>query len=129
MRRGDCVANPKNAYIGFCSLDYYKAAINQMMNKIKDPVFFIFSDDIDWVKNNLLFASQSIFVDHNKNTESYNDMRLMSLCKHHIIANSSFSWWGAWLNPNPDKLVIAPKNWFRNGINDRDLIPVEWTRL
>jgi len=129
VRRGDYVTNPKNAYIGFCSLDYYKAAINQMISKIKDPIFFIFSDDIAWVKNNLLFANQAVFVDHNKNTESYNDMRLMSLCKHHIIANSSFSWWGAWLNTNPDKLVIAPKNWFRNGINDKDLIPVEWMRL
>ena len=129
VRRGDYVTNPKNAYIGFCSLDYYKAAINQMMNKIKDPVFFVFSDDIEWVKNNLLFASQAVFVDHNKNTESYNDMRLMSLCKHHIIANSSFSWWGAWLNANPKKLVIAPKNWFRNGTDDGDLIPAEWIRL
>ena len=66
------------------------------------------------------------FVDHNHAAESYNDMRLMSLCKHNIIANSSFSWWGAWLNPNVDKVVVAPKKWFANQINTEDLIPHSW---
>ena len=70
-----------------------------------------------------------VYVDHNRGYESYKDMQLMSLCKHHVIANSSFSWWGAWLNANPEKLVVAPKNWFRNDNDDRDLIPMEWVRL
>lgn len=129
IRRGDYVSNAKNAYIGICSLDYYKTAINYIKNRVEKPIFFIFSDDINWVKNNLQTDAKSVFVDHNSGAESYNDMRLMSLCKHHIIANSSFSWWGAWLNPNPEKIVIAPKKWFASDIKSDDLIPTNWTVL
>ncbi len=69
------------------------------------------------------------YVDHNQGLESYNDMRLMSLCQHHIIANSSFSWWGAWLNSNQNKIVIAPKKWFANDTNVKDLIPDNWIKI
>ena len=78
------------------------------MSKVKNAEFFIFSDDPLWVKNNLKTDFTCKFIAHNHGVESYNDMRLMSLCKHHIIANSSFSWWGAWLNPNPERIIIAP---------------------
>ncbi|OQW68044.1 MAG: alpha-1,2-fucosyltransferase [Proteobacteria bacterium ST_bin12] len=129
VRRGDYVTNAKNAHIGVCSLDYYKAAISHINIKLNNPVFFIFSDDMDWVKANLALAEKSVYVDHNSGAESYNDMRLMSLCKHHIIANSSFSWWGAWLNSNSEKIVIAPKKWFAGDIETNDLIPQSWVQL
>ena len=129
VRRGDYVTNPKNVFIGVCSPEYYQNAIKHIKNTVAKPVFFVFSDDIDWVKNNLALDKAAIFVNHNKGSESYNDMRLMSLCKHHIIANSSFSWWGAWLNPNPNKIVIAPKQWFAGRQDDRDLVPTNWLKI
>jgi hypothetical protein len=84
---------------------------------------------MEWVKQNLPVDFPCVYVAHNRREESFKDMQLMSLCRHHVIANSSFSWWGAWLNASPEKLVIAPKSWFRNGNNDCDLIPDEWVRL
>ena len=130
VRRGDYANSPKTtATHGLCSLDYYRAAIEYVSAFVAQPEFFIFSDDIAWVKANLNINSPVIFVDHNTNQESYNDMRLMSLCKHNIIANSSFSWWGAWLNPNHSKIVIAPRQWFASGQDDRDLIPEAWVRV
>lgn len=101
-----------------------------MAEKIENPYFFIFSDDIAWVKDQLKMDFPCQYVEHNKGAESYNDMRLMSLCQHHIIANSSFSWWGAWLAVNPSKIVIAPKQWFLNAPHDiSDLIPDGWIRM
>ena len=91
--------------------------------------FFIFSDDIDWVKSNLNINFPCEYVDINHGIDSYNDMRLMSLCQHNIIANSSFSWWAAWLNSNPQKIIIAPKQWFANQSSTQDLIPENWVRL
>ena len=130
VRRGDYAVNPKTtATHGLCSLDYYRAAIDYVSGHVVQPHFFIFSDDIAWVKANLNIDSSAFFVDHNANQESYNDMRLMSLCKHHIIANSSFSWWGAWLNQNAEKIVIAPKQWFSKSTDSTDLIPAGWIRL
>ena len=83
-----------------------------------------------WVKENLRIPAPTVFVDHNQGPASFNDMRLMAACRHHIIANSSFSWWGAWLNPDPKKIVIAPKQWFRDPAMDtKDLLPETWIRL
>jgi Glycosyl transferase family 11 len=130
IRRGDYANNPETmATYGLCSLDYYKEAIRYIVERVNAPHFFIFSDDINWVKNNLKIDYPYQYVDHNHGTESYNDMRLMSLCKHHIIANSSFSWWGAWLNRNPEKLVVAPQKWFANELNVDDLFPRGWITL
>jgi len=130
VRRGDYVSDPKNSNImHICSLEYYRQAINHIVKRIEQPVFYIFSDDMAWVKEHLSIEFPCVYIDHNSGSESYRDMQLMSLCKHHVIANSSFSWWGAWLNANPEKTVIAPKNWFRNGNNDSDLIPDEWIRI
>ena len=130
VRRGDYVSNPMtNATHGLCSLDYYKAAIRHVAERIENPHFFIFSDDMAWVKERLGMDFPCQHIEHNKGDESYNDMRLMSLCQHHIIANSSFSWWGAWLNPNPDKIVVAPKQWFANDNNVEDLFPQSWVAL
>lgn len=130
VRRGDYVHNTKNSGVyEQCSLDYYKASIRHVADRVIEPHFFVFSDDITWVKKNIKIDFLHHYVEHNKGAESYNDMRLMSLCAHHIIANSSFSWWGAWLNPRTNKIVITPKKWFSNYINSRDLIPSEWMCL
>ena len=87
-------------------------------------------NDITWVKEHLSTELPCVYIDHNNGLESYRDMQLMSLCKHHIIANSSFSWWGAWLNANPNKKVIAPAVWFMGAdSNTKDLIPANWLRM
>lgn len=130
IRRGDYVSNPlTTTKHGLCSLEYYQAAIQHMAVRILHPHFFVFSDDIAWVEENLKIDFPHLHVHHNQEAESYNDMRLMSLCKHHILANSSFSWWGAWLNSNPDKIVIAPKRWFADQTDVCDLIPNQWIVL
>jgi len=130
VRRGDYISNPANVYVhAVCTLDYYRAAIKLMAERISEPFFFVFSDDMDWVRAHLNIGFQAEYVDHNRGMDSYNDMRLMSLCKHHIIANSSFSWWGAWLNMNRNKLIIAPRIWFNNGIDTKDLLPEDWVVL
>jgi hypothetical protein len=130
VRRGDYASNPKTtAMHGLCSLDYYQASLRYIAERVDNPYVFIFSDDIAWAKNNLEVNFPCRYISHNQGIESYNDMHLMSLCQHQIIANSSFSWWGAWLNVNPDKIVIAPKKWFSKEINTQDLIPQGWVRL
>lgn len=130
VRRGDYVNDPKtNATHGACPLDYYRAAIRYVSERVEQPHFFIFSDDIAWVKGNLKMDMPHRYIDHNQGAESYNDMRLMSMCRHHIIANSSFSWWGAWLNPDASKIVVAPKKWFANGKDVGDLFPQGWVTL
>ncbi len=130
IRRGDYAHNLKAISThGLCSLEYYQAAVRHVAERVEHPYFFIFSDDIAWVKNNLKINFPCQYVDHNHGAESYNDMRLMSMCKHHIIANSSFSWWGAWLNSNADKIVVAPKRWFANKTDIQDLIPPDWVSL
>lgn len=128
VRRGDYIQNTQTlATHGVCSLDYYIDAVKYVTDRINKPKFFIFSDDIQWVKENLKIDFPCCYIDHNKGSESYNDMRLMSMCQHHIIANSSFSWWGAWLNPNQKKLVLAPKKWFATSANSTiDLISPNW---
>ena len=110
-------------------VEYYHAAIQYIAERVEQPDFFIFSDDVAWVKDNLKMKFPCHYVDHNHGAESYNDMRLMSMCQYHIIANSSFSWWGAWLNPSTKKIVIAPKRWFANRTDVRDLFPQGWVTL
>lgn len=130
IRRGDYVSNKKtNTMHGTCDLDYYYAAIKYISSRVENPFFFIFSDDIEWARDNLKLNPPYRYVDHNYDKESYNDMHLMSLCRHHITANSSFSWWGAWLSTGTDKIVVAPKNWFRKSINTKDLVPSNWYQI
>jgi len=129
IRRWDYLLN-KNSYIWFLWLEYYKKSIKIIKGKIENPTFFVFSDDINWVKENLKISNKVYYIDWNKWNKSYEDMRLMSLCKHNIIANSSFSWWGAWLNSNKEKIVIAPKKWFNSNIRDySDIIPEKWIKI
>lgn len=130
VRRGDYVNNSKtNATHGVCSLDYYRDAIRYISSRVERPYYFIFSDDMAWVKSNLKMDMPHQYIDHNKGADSYNDMRLMSMCRHHIIANSSFSWWGAWLNPDPCKIVVAPRKWFATENDVSDLFPQGWVKL
>lgn len=110
IRRGDYVSNASaQAVHGSASLDYYQKAIDYIQQIEPNIQFFIFSDDIDWVKANLTIKNQT-YVE--VNGLPHEDMYLMSLCSHNITANSSFSWWGAWLNQNDEKVVISPKQWF-----------------
>lgn len=130
VRRGDYITHTPNAKIlSSCSLDYYNQAIEYISKRVDSPHFFLFSDDMEWVKASLEIPFAKTYIEHNRGADSYRDMQLMHMCRHHVIANSSFSWWGAWLNPNPDKLVVAPKTWFSDGKVDDDLIPREWIRL
>jgi Glycosyl transferase family 11 len=129
VRRGDYVSNKEtNAIHGVCSVAYYKEAILQIAMKTSSPHFFIFSDDIPWVKENLVVNEFPVeYIDHN-NDIPYEDIRLMYSCKHAIIANSSFSWWGAWLNDNAGKIIIAPEKWNNIPGNETEL-PRQWIRL
>lgn len=132
IRRGDYFKNKRNAkfYGNICTQEYYQKAIDFIHTKTNKPLFVVFSDDIDWVNSNLLkhIGTNCLIVDWNKGKKSFNDMMLMSCCKHNIIANSTFSWWGAWLNKNPDKIVIAPDKWVNlNCVNN--VIPVNWIKM
>lgn len=131
FRRGDYVSNPVvSRAIGTLPLEYYSAAVERLRAHVAHPHFFVFSDDVPWVKENLRIGCPVTFVDHNGPDKAYEDLRLMSSCRHHIIANSSFGWWGAWLAKNPAKTVIAPLKWFaRKDVDTRDLIPEKWIRI
>jgi hypothetical protein len=128
IRRGDYLYNiSANEFHGICSLEYYYNCIKIMKAKFTNCSFFFFSDDIEWVKIKFSNLENAHFITSNNNKE---DLYLMSLCKHNIIANSSFSWWGAWLNTNENKLVFAPKKWFNDdSIDTSDLIPNSWERI
>lgn len=130
VRRGDYVSDPTiNKIHGTCSTEYYRQAVKLIADNVRQPHFFVFSDDQEWVKSNLLLDYQVTYVTHNSHNRSFEDLRLISQCKHHIIANSSFGWWGAWLNQNPKKIVIAPARWFNQCKADtRDLLPESWIK-
>ena len=132
VRRADLVFDPEmNAFHGICSLDYYKKAVAYVTDQITSPHFFIFSDDYEWAVENFKFLQHPYTCIKNGADKNYEDITLMSKCKHHIIANSSFSWWGAWLNPSAEKIVIAPKRWFANApkADIKDLIPDNWIKI
>ncbi|MCX6984700.1 MAG: alpha-1,2-fucosyltransferase [Lentisphaerae bacterium] len=131
VRRTDYVQDVStNRLFGTCDRDYYGLCVRYIGDRISNPHLFVFSDDPQWAKDNLEFDFPMTFVDCNDASRNYEDLRLMSLCKHNIIANSSFSWWGGWLNANPDKIIIAPQSWFKDGSrNTKDLIPDQWIKL
>lgn len=131
IRRGDYVSNPTTAaFHGICDLDYYHKAVRTLEEQVQHPHFYIFSDDIPWVRENLKLPHPTTYVDHNSSMEPCDDLRLMAECRHFVIANSSFSWWGAWLSKHPEKIVIAPNRWFQSTEKDtRDQIPDGWTRI
>ena len=130
VRRGDYVSNPAaTAYHGLCGLDYYQGAIRRLCESVAQPHFFVFSDDLDWVRANLDTGHPTTWVGHNADTP-WEDLRLMAACRHFIVANSSFSWWGAWLGAWPGKQVIAPARWFQaDHGGEGEIVPAEWLRM
>lgn len=130
IRRGDYL-NPKVAAVhGICSEEYYHLAMRHMEEKLQKPKFYIFSDDHKWVSENIVPRyPESRLVVHNIRGDSYKDMWLMSLCAHNVVANSTFSWWGAWLNRNKNKVAVAPKFWFASSNKAYNIVPESWVML
>jgi hypothetical protein len=129
VRRGDYVSN-KHAkkFHGTKDQAYYNAALRPILLRVKQPTLFVFSDDTTWCEQNLKFEQPTVFVTGNR--YGFEDMRLMQHCQHNVIANSSFSWWAAWLNQNPEKIVVAPQQWFTDpAINTSDVIPKTWVKV
>lgn len=132
VRRGDYISNKQAALThGTCSSDYYAKGMDVVCSALRNPYCFVFSDEPDWARNNLRFADLPVtFVDINGPDVPHEDLWLMSACKHFVIANSSLSWWGAWLSGYEGKVVVAPRQWFADpGRNTDDLIPSEWIRI
>jgi hypothetical protein len=132
IRRGDYISDTMaNATHGVCTLDYYERALAHLAATGQNlGEAFVFSDDPAWAHENLRISLPRTIVDINDSDHQYEDMRLMSLCKHNIIANSSFSWWAAWLNRTQDKTVIAPKEWFRDmSKKNPEICPPDWIRI
>ena len=125
IRRGDYLRPDMGCSL---NIEYYLNAMALMNERVSDPYYFIFSDDIEWARENIK-DGRAMFIDWNIGPNSFVDMQLMSLCSQHIIANSSFSWWGAWLNRNPSKLVIAPGQWMPGMKDEGDVLPENWIRI
>lgn len=128
VRRGDYLT--LNAHV-LCDQSYYEAALARItQNMDSAPTVFVFSDDPQWAKDNLPLPFDKVVVDFNGPDTDYEDMRLMSLCQHNIIGNSSFSWWAAWLNANPDKRVAGPARWFGDPkLANPDILPEGWLKI
>ena len=130
VRRGDYVSlAAAAANHGTCTPEYYRAALDLLRQTVPAPTLFVFSDDPAWATANLRFDVPTRYVSHNPPSEPDQDLRLMSACRHAIIANSSFSWWGAWLGQGERRVVIAPSRWFADGRPTPDLIPTDWRTL
>lgn len=127
IRRGDYIGN--SIYDNIATSDYYYKATDYIKKNVKNPFYFIFTNDPEWSKVHMSLPN-SLIIDVNSGVDSYWDMFLMSQCRHNIIANSSFSWWGAWLNDNKNKIVIAPRKWINeDSANIDDIIPPTWKRI
>lgn len=114
-----------------CDFNYYNSCIEYITQRFDNPYYFIFTDDPDWVKDGFPIKYPHTIIQNNQwNKNSHIDMHLMSLCKHNIVANSSFSWWAAWLNQNEKKTVLSPAKWYRNDIyNKNDVVPQQWIKI
>ncbi|WP_462220389.1 alpha-1,2-fucosyltransferase [Ferruginibacter sp.] len=127
IRRGDTLAsNNPFGFINYTS--YYHNALDYAAKNIEKPHYFVFSDDMQWVKENLNITNCT-YVDNNTGKNSYVDMYLMSLCKHNLIANSTFSWWAAWLNKNKNKIVVMPEKWLMRDYHPEGIFPEEWVKI
>jgi len=125
IRRGDYLLGDRDCSL---SIHYYQKAISYINAHIENPYFYVFSDNIEWAKENIKNINAT-YIDWNKKDKSYIDMQLMSMCNHNIIANSSFSWWGAWLNNHKDKIVIAPEKWMPHTNIEIELLPEKWIKI
>ncbi|MEX0346017.1 MAG: family 6 glucosyltransferase [Rhizobiaceae bacterium] len=129
LRRGDYLADVRTQGVyARCGQEYYDRAAQMIVSQLdEEPVFFVFSDDPDWARENLRLPGELVVVDINGPETAYEDMRLMASCRHNIISNSTFSWWGAWLNPSPDKIVIGPKTWYlHESLSNEYITPEGW---
>ncbi len=132
VRRGDYATDKKVIKdMGETNLSYYQHATTTIAQQVDNPEFFVFSDDIDWCREHLSLPFPVTYVSASSaGPKASHHLQLMSLCKHNIITNSTFSWWGAWLNNNPQKIVIAPKRWYADGRGgEEDIIPQEWIKM
>lgn len=128
IRRGDYLTDPfALEQIGVCNIDFYRRAIELLVQHVKSPFFYVFSDEPEWVKNNFTIPFPYKVIEHNLEADAAEDLRLMSACRHQIISNSSFGWWAAWLNNYISKIVIAPKVWRKNG--PEMFTPKGWQRI
>ncbi|MFH1052416.1 MAG: alpha-1,2-fucosyltransferase [bacterium] len=130
VRHGFVNNRKDRLYHGFVGIKYINKAINLINSTIENPEYFIFSDNHDWCSDNIKTDFPIHHVEKEIELENKDYFQLMTLCKHYIISNSSFSWWGAWLCRNPGKIVIAPKRWFRFSMNNtKDLLPDNWIKI
>ena len=128
IRRGDYLKKRRIDDFNVCSAAYYRRAVEYILERMPDAIFYVFSDEPAWGQSQHIFPHGTVYVSGHTGQNAYIDMQLMSACRHHIIANSSFSWWGAWLGQQEDTIVIAPNIWFRH--NPRpDITPVSWIRM
>lgn len=131
VRRGDYTTSKHQRIYAQCTEGYYRKALKTIKTSVKKQNLhvFVFSDDIEWVKNNIAFEDPVNFMERGRFTDA-EELVLMSMCKHSVTANSTYSWWAAWLNANPNKIVVTPRKWFIGGTrNEKDLIPESWIRL
>ncbi len=131
IRRGDYLSHKNLSIFSNCSQDYYEKAVRWIsVNCQINPKVFVFSDDPAWVSENFNLPYQTRVIGHNSPDNAIEDLRLMTVCKHHVIANSSFSWWGAWLGKNQNKAIIAPSSWFSNSkYSNQDIYCKDWIRI
>lgn len=129
IRRGDYAANPKTRRVhGLLPTSYYKNAFDYIAARHRDVFFFVFSDDPEWARENVQLCHPHSHVSHLANA-AHDDLRLMMECRHHITANSSFSWWSAWLARERDRIVVCPRQWFADAQNQGDVVPDKWVRI
>ncbi len=128
VRRGDFVSHPLH---DVCGMDYFHRAARDLSEKVEDAIFYVFSDDIEWCQKHIHLNYPTNYVTHDYSGNRFGHyLHLMSLCKHYIIPNSTFGWWGAWLSKNREKKVIGPSKWLNREDSDtRDLLPESWIRL
>lgn len=126
IRRGDYFSPLYIGRYAVCNINYYLKALNYIQTNVENPVFFVFSDDLDWVRNNLELPKSTIFV-KNEKINSFWYVFLMSKAKHNIISNSTFSWWGAYLNNNKNKIVVSPDRWMLD--SDKTIALSEWIKI
>ena len=126
VRRGDFFNAENEKTFGVCTIQYYINAVEIMNEKVDAPIYYVFSDDISWCKKNLRFDGEVEFVP--QDMPVYETLRLMYTCKHFIISNSTFGWWGQYLSRNNDKVVISPSRWNNDGFESR-LIDKNWILL
>ncbi len=130
IRRGDFLSPQNSGVFKLLNMHYYHRCVEFISANTNSPLFFIFSNDPKWVKKNFNIDYKTIVVEHNSEDEGYKDLHLMSLCKHNITANSSLSWWAAWLNGNRNKIVLTPKVWYNlPRHNIADMVPKEWIQI